>query len=164
MDKKGPDLYYAGSKFKEGFLKKWLENPSKIRPLEFNSITEKSTLKHPALKESESEAVADFLMTLTSPVVKPLGIKPRKGVKGRIIFEKKQACYGCHTIRERNDLVGGLSGPTLAGAGERLNPDWVYAFLKDPYAFGTPLRMPVYIGILSDDEMRTLAAYLATFE
>ena len=61
-------------------------------------------------------------------------------------------------------MTGGLSGPSLVGAGKRLNPDWVYAYLADVKAFKPVRDMPDFSKALSPKDMEGLAAYVATFE
>ncbi|HBG46891.1 MAG TPA: hypothetical protein DDW94_07875 [Deltaproteobacteria bacterium] len=161
LAKKGPELWYAGSKFKAGFLERWLSNPQPIRPLAYNSVTERNKGDHQRLAGPEAKDVAVYLMSLKSTNVKQLGIQPADTPKGRVIFIKKQSCYGCHTvINNRGKAVGGLSGPALANAYDRLNPDWVYAYLSNPKAFKPVKMMPVYAGVLNDAEMKELAAYV----
>ena len=162
LAKKGPELWYSGSKFKAGFLENWLTSPQPIRPLAYNSITEKNRGEHPGLSPKDASDVAAYLMSLKSPEVKPLGIPAAENPRGRIIFLKKQSCYGCHSMRVRGKMAGGLSGPTFAGASERLNPDWVYAYLKDPKAFKPVKMMPVYSGILNEAEIKELASYVGS--
>lgn len=162
LAKKGPELWYSGSKFKSGFLEKWLASPQPIRPLSYNSITEKNRGDHPKLSQKDAFEVAAYLMSLKSPEAKALGIPAADSPKGRIIFLKKQSCYGCHSVRVRGKVAGGLSGPSFAGASERLNPDWVYAYLKNPKAFKPVKMMPVYSGILNEAEMKEVASYVGS--
>ncbi len=50
------------------------------------------------------------------------------------------------------------------GAGERLNPDWIYAYLRETRTFKPVRMMPVFAGILSDKDMKAVAAYVANFK
>lgn len=162
LAKKGPELWYAGSKFKQEFLVKWLASPLPIRPLEYNSLTKKNPNNHPKLSGKEASDVADFLMSLKSSDVKPTGIQPSDNPKGRALFIKKQSCYGCHEVSVRGTTAGGLSAPSFIGAGTRLQTDWIYAYLANPKVFKPVKSMPVYTGILKDDEMKDLAAYVGS--
>ncbi|MFQ5353790.1 MAG: c-type cytochrome [Thermodesulfobacteriota bacterium] len=165
LSKKGPDLWYAGSKFKDGFLASWLAAPAPIRPLAYNSLEEKNKGDHPALEAAEARAVASYLMGLkATDLVAPVGIRPAANVRGRVVFSKKFACYGCHLVGVRDESVGGLSGPSLEHTRERLNPDWIYALLTSQSAFAPVSRMPVYKGLASDADMKALASYVAAFE
>jgi mono/diheme cytochrome c family protein len=166
MAKKGPELWYAGSKFQKEWLAAWLADPKEIRPLKYGSLTEKNPGGHPKLGGAEAASVTDYLMSLTSADVPSEGIKPKKGAKGRLIFTKKMPCTGCHQYpaKKKAKFKGGNSGPTLIGAGSRLNPDWVYAYLKTPEIFKPVKMMPVFAGLLKDKDMKNVAAYVATFK
>ncbi len=50
------------------------------------------------------------------------------------------------------------------GAGKRLNPDWIYAYLKDTKAFKPVRMMPVFAGVLREKDMKAVAAYVANFK
>lgn len=163
LARKGPDLWFAGSKFKKGFLEAWLARPEPIRPLVFNSLTEKNKGGHPRLDANEAGAVAAYLESLKVPLG-PYGIEPRDTMDGRVVFLKKGACYGCHLAKGRTHIGGGLSAPSLIEAGQRLNAEWVYAYLKSPKDFGFPDGMPVYAGVLSDGELRDVAAYIGSLK
>lgn len=161
LSEKGPTLWYAGSKYKDGFLAGWLQNPRPIRGMEYNSLTDKAEGGHLALNSTEAEEVSAYLMGLTSPDVVEAEIKPKSTVRGRFIFQKKFGCYGCHTIRRGKKLMGGLTGPTLTGTANRLNPNWVYSYLKNPGAFTPVSPMPNYSGLLSEVKLKALSAYVA---
>lgn len=162
INTRGPELWYAGSKFKKEWIKAWLEKPTIIRILKYNSIAEKNTGGHPAISKNEAVQVAGYLATLIAKEVVAGMITPNGGEAGRNLFQKKYGCIACHTLKNGTDLKGGASGPSLAEAGSRLNGDWVYAYLKDIKLF-KPVgsRMPNFAGIISDNEMKILAAFVA---
>ena len=135
LAKKGPELWYAGSKFQKDWLAAWMQNPKPIRPLKYNSLSEMNKGDHPKLSAGDAAAVTEFLMTLTSPEVKAGVIKPNSTPQGRNIFGKKMPCGGCHEYGTKGDLHGGKSGPSLVGASKRLNPDWIYAYLANVKVF-----------------------------
>ncbi|MFQ5783388.1 MAG: c-type cytochrome [Alphaproteobacteria bacterium] len=164
LAKKGPELWYAGSKFQKSWLAKWLVEPTPIRPLKFNSLTEENPDDHPKLAGADATAVTDFLMSLTSADVEAGVVKPKKNPKGRLIFTKKMPCGGCHQYPGRKKITGGRSGPSLVDAGVRLNPDWILAYLRKPKIFKPVKMMPIFVGILSDKDMKKVAAYVAHFK
>jgi mono/diheme cytochrome c family protein len=165
LAKKGPELWYAGSKFQKDWLGAWLQDPQPIRPMMFNNLTKKNPDDHPKLNGAEATDVTDFLMALTSAEVKAGTVKPKKSAKGRLIFTKKMPCSGCHQYPTRKKgIKGGLSGPTLVGASKRLNPDWILAYLQKPKVFKPVKMMPVFVGILSDKDMKKVSAYVANFK
>ena len=163
LAKKGPELWYAGSKFQKDWLAAWLQAPKPIRPLKYNSITDKNPGDHPKLSAGDAAAVTDFLMSLTSAEVKPGMLKAKASVMGRKIFSKDMPCSGCHQFEMRGEVHGGKSGPSLIGASRRLNPDWIYAYLANIRVFKPVRDMPDFSSALNPKELEDVAAYVATF-
>ncbi len=164
LAKKGPELWYAGSKFQKDWLVAWLQQPKPIRPLKYNSLTDFNPVNHPKLSAGDAAAVADFLMTLKSHDVKPGVIKPMESAQGKNIFTKKAPCGGCHEYSVKGERFGGRSGPSLAGASKRLNPDWVYAYLANIKAFKPVRDMPDFGTVLNQRDLTSVAAYVAGME
>jgi mono/diheme cytochrome c family protein len=163
LAKKGPELWYAGSKFQKVWLTAWLQNPIPIRPMKYNSLSEKNPGDHPKLSAGDASAVTDFLMGLTSSEVKPGMLKAQASVMGRRIFIKDMPCSGCHAFAMRGEVHGGKSGPSLIGASKRLNPDWIYAYLANIKVFKPVRDMPDFSSVLNPNELEDVAAYVATF-
>lgn len=165
MAKKGPELWYAGSKFQKDWLKGWLQEPKPIRYLAYNSLTKKNTGDHPKLSGGDAGNVADFLMSKISSEVKAGKIKPKKSLKGKLIFNKKMPCTGCHqSANKKGKVSGGLSGPTLVGASKRLNPDWIYAYLKNPTHFKPFKAMPTFAGLLKDKDLKNVSKHVGNLK
>ncbi len=162
LKKKGPELWYAGDKFKKDWLEQWLAKPTIIRPLKYNSITEKNPGGHPALSEKDAKEVAAYLLTLKSGIVKEGVVKEKSSPRAKLSFTKKYGCVGCHTIKKGKKKIGGITGPDLSEAGKRLKGDWVYMYLKKPKVFKPVKRMPIFTGIINDAEMKALAGFVAS--
>ena len=75
---------------------------------------------------------------------------------GKKLYTDTYGCNGCHSLND----VGGLVGPTLDRAGFRLNPTWVYRWIRNPQAMKKHTRMP-NLGA-SDEDARALTYYLGT--
>ncbi|MBI3916484.1 MAG: c-type cytochrome [Betaproteobacteria bacterium] len=163
LAKKGPELWYAGSKFQKAWLGKWLQDPKPIRALKYNSLTAKNAGDHPKLAGPDAAAVTDFLMSLVSKDVKAGVVKPKMNPKGRLVFTKSMPCSGCHQFPGQK-FTGGLNGPSLRDAGERLNPDWIFAYLKDAKTFKPVRQMPVFAGLLNEKDMQAVAEFVSTFK
>jgi len=163
--KKGPELWYAGSKFNADWLGEWLTDPKPIRILAFNSLSEPNPGNHPKLAAGDAASVKDFLMSLTAAEVEAGSVKPKKNPKGKLIFTKKMPCSGCHQYPDKKKGVrGGQSGPSLVEAGLRLNPDWILAYLQHPAVFKPVKDMPNFVGILSDKDMLKVSRHIASFK
>ncbi|MBI1200343.1 MAG: c-type cytochrome [Phenylobacterium sp.] len=170
--RKGPDLWYAGAKFRREWLVKWLQTPTTIRPggvLWFTHAKPgepRDTLEtaalpaHPKLQPKAAESLADALMGLKgSGEVTPGAFKPEGAnlTMGKMAFGKLRGCAACHQDKPGQ---GGLSGPQLYDAGDRLQPDYVQAYIKDPQVFDRFVWMP-RLG-LSDQDLQRLTAYVTS--
>ena len=165
LAKKGPELWYGGSKFQRPWLEGWLTKPEIIRSLAYNSLTDKNKGDHPKPAGADAKNVADFLMSLTTKEVKAGKIKPKRSLKGRLVFNKKMPCTGCHrSAGKKGKVSGGISGPTLIGAAKRLNPDWVFAYLNNPTFFKPFKAMPTFAGILKAKDIKNVATHVSTLK
>jgi len=166
---KGPPIWFAGSKFKPDWLVAWLQQPTPVRRVNYGSLDEVSN-EHPALPAADAEQVVAYLSSLIDPetqtgLISKEALPRRKMFRGEKLFTKKQVCFGCHEYPSKMGDIGGFTGPTMVGAGQRLQGDWVYAFLKDPLHYYPNGRMPVYgekaYEPYTDEELRLLSQYLS---
>lgn len=169
--RKGPDLYYAGSKFNKPWLEKWLQNPTRIRPAgelytkhvkggDKEDVVDESTLTpHVKLAKADAEAVAAALMTLTGPadLVSKGAFKGEKVgmAMGAMFFNKLRGCAACHMAKPG---TGGSSGPELYTAGERLQADYIYSYIKNPQKIDPHIWMPT-LG-LAEPDLQRLTGYI----
>ncbi len=169
--RKGPDLFYAGNKYREEWLAQWLQDPVRIRPAGMffaNHVThdgerdvlEADTLPaHPALESDDAVSVAAWLMTLKagSELIKPGEYQTGTIAisMGEMIFDRFRGCIGCHEIEPG---YGGLSGPEVYTAGARLQPDFMISYMRNPQAWDPRSFMPARK--LNDNDMQRLVHYL----
>jgi cytochrome c2 len=170
-ERKGPDLYYAGSKFNKPWLVKWLQDPVRIRPAgEFytkhvkssdkEDVVDESTMTpHLKLSKADAESVADALMALTGPadLVTKGAFKGEKVSMsmGAMFFNKLRGCAACHMGKPG---TGGSSGPELYTAGERLQADFIYSYIKNPQAIDPHIWMPTLN--LAEPDLQRLTGYI----
>ena len=158
LSRKAPDLFYAGSKFNRPWLVAWLQRPTAIRRagvMFLNHVADEGgkdriveEFVKPCtanLSPAQAETVANHLMTLKDSAMKTgvveIGKKLRKH-KAYRLFTKQLPCIGCHRIKFGKREMGGVSGPDLTGAGDRLNPDWIYARIENPQYWDPKTWMP----------------------
>jgi mono/diheme cytochrome c family protein len=91
---------------------------------------------------------------LTTPAAETAQLVER----GKRLYENKYGCNGCHSLAGE----GGKIGPPLDRAGFRLNPTWIYRWLKNPQAMDSATRMPA-LG-LSDADAKAVTFYLETLQ
>ena len=84
------------------------------------------------------------------------GERAEQAEVGKKLYSDTYGCNGCHSL----NAVGGLVGPTLDRVGFRLNPTWVYRWIRNPQAMKKHTRMP-NLGA-SDADARALTYYLGT--
>lgn len=168
---KGPPLWFAGSKFKKEWLTAWLAKPTPIRRVKYGTLV-KGANDHPSLPAADATEVGVYLMSLTDSAVKAgavdsSSLTPRASFQADQLFAKKQVCFGCHQYPSKRGNIGGFTGPSLVGAGARLQADWIYAMLKDNIRYYPDGRMPKYgdeaFNQFSDDDLKLLAQYVGNF-
>ena len=153
-EKKGPDLFYAGNKFQGAWLEEYLQNPVILRKT--GAINSPNFLKgglqnlqqHPILNKNDAVNITQELMAMTLPGLPEEQINPlTKGqiAKTKYEFERTFSCISCHqSLNLAGKPRGGISGPSLINAGNRLKENWVANWLKNPKIFSNKSRMPVY--------------------
>ena len=170
--RKGPDLWYAGDKFNREWLVAWLQKPTVIRPggvLWFkhakpgeprDTIDAAAVEKHPAVDAATAARLADQLMLLKSGGLVPEGaFKPEAAnmTMGKLAFSKLRGCVACH---QDASGAGGLSGPQLYDARQRLRADYVIAYTKNPQQFDPHVWMPTLT--LSDPDLQRITGYVVS--
>lgn len=162
----GPDLFFAGSKFKKEWLAKWLVGPTKIRPagfLPFRYVTStpagdvvdlRALPAHLAVSSEELPAILEYLMSLKKDV-NPYPISPPEAaIRPEVHFQKILPCGACHRAGE---VGGGISGPDLTRAAERIDRDWLFSFISDPEYWTKDLMPKVS---LRSDQLSAIGEYL----
>jgi mono/diheme cytochrome c family protein len=110
--------------------------------------------------ETAKTALAAFSTRPTfTPVARPdLTVPPHEAAKltdiGKRLYLNKYGCHACHRVGD----AGGMVGPALDRAGFRLNPAWIYRWIKYPQAMKPETRMP-NLG-LNDKDARAVVLYL----
>lgn len=131
-----PELSALGSQLAPDWIRKYLLLPYSRRPILtermpnlFIPITDADTLR----EYIQLILVSDELDSITTPERgNPVLIE-----RGKALFHEKFACRACHQV----DGKGGYVGPPLDGAGERLQPGWLKAWLADPQNAGASTQL-----------------------
>lgn len=153
--KKGPDLFYAGNKYRQEWLVSWLQKPTRIRPAgvyygnhikagaKGDEIDTTTLVNHAALSKDDATAVAAELMKLkphddliAKEKIEPVSVARKMG---EISFNKALGCMACHLIEPE---YGGFSGPEVYTAAERLQPEFIASYIRSPQAWEPKSWMP----------------------
>ena len=117
-----------------------------------------------AAKELEKAKAAETNFSarpkLASVARPDLTITPGQATKlsdlGKRLYTNKYGCQACHRVGQ----AGGIVGPALDRAGFRLNPTWIYRWIKYPQSMKPETRMP-NLGI-TDPDAKAIVMYLGT--
>lgn len=156
LERRAPPLYFAGNKYRAGWLESWLQDPTPLRPAGyFPSATAILTTadgdqpdpgalyRHAALDAASAKEVADYLMSLRphDDLVEAVSYNPTNVAlrMGTMDFRKFKGCNACH--QDAVD-VGGASGPVMYDAWQRLTPEYMVSFIKEPTAWDPNTIMP----------------------
>lgn len=153
--RKGPDLFYAGNKYREEWLVSWLQKPQRIRPAgEFyrdhikpgdkrDEVNAATLGDHVSLAKDDAVAVAATLMQLKpkSDLIAKENIPPGtiSEFMGEMVFDKFLGCMACHRYEPDE---GGLSGPELYTASKRLQREYIASYIRSPQAWDPKIWMP----------------------
>jgi mono/diheme cytochrome c family protein len=154
-----PNLGHEGTKLNPEWLSKFLKDPGRIRPVGFIPLT-KTKMPNFQLSDEEVSALIAFLMTQKDEGISATPLagldlsNPGEIEKGKRLFVDKYACDACHKAAG----AGGAVGPDLTDTAERIRPEWVYFWLKNPQAIRPDVAMPNF-GI-PESEIRSLIAYI----
>lgn len=170
--KKAPDLFFAGNKFQTSWLVSFLMKPVVIRKAGYMNhpgfLKGQSPAKHPVVDKQSAEKIANHLSTLKLPDL-ILGVvdgkQLSKGLRARakIQFERNYGCTACHQgINLAGKARGGISGPSLVNAGNRLQADWIFHWLQKPERFEKKGRMPKFK--LDEEETKLMVKYIMTLK
>ena len=171
FEKKGPDLFYAGNKYRQEWLVSWLQKPSRIRPAGMyygghiktgakgDEIDTSTLTDHVALSKADATSVAAELMKMKPHDDLIAKEKVESGTiakkMGEMAFTKFLGCMACHLIEPE---YGGLSGPELYTAAKRLQPQYMASFIRSPQAWEPKSMMPNKN--LSDVNIQKMIHYL----
>ncbi len=155
-----PNLGHEGTKLKADWLYRFLKNPTRLRPVGFIPLT-KTRMPNFYFGDEDASALTAYLMTQKDAGISTASTAgfnlsdPLEVEKGRSLFVDKYACDACHKTGEK---TGGIVGPDLAEASNRLRPEWIFHWLKNPQLIRPDSPMPT-LGI-PDAEIRSLVAYV----
>jgi len=155
-----PDLTWEGSAVQRQWLIDFLHNPNTLRPSLIRRMPRFN------LSDSDNKELTDYILavyqspSVDADLVPAAANSPAILEHGRQLFYSRYACQSCHIADTKADK--GYIGPTLAQVGSRLNPAWVYAWLRNPQALRPGTTEPNQN--MSEDDARALTAFLMSLK
>jgi mono/diheme cytochrome c family protein len=154
-----PDLTREGWRVTKAWLDAYLKHPHAIRPFGYHP-GDGSRMPDFRLSDEEAAAISAFLAAQKADSktfvagYQPQTLSAFSKDKARLLLTEKLSCFGCHQLGDR----GGRIGPSLSGAGARLQPAYVYGVIQNPRAVEPHSIMPRVP--LTEETIRLIASYL----
>ncbi len=164
----GPDLSRIQEKVSPAWLVSWIKKPQDYNP--------RTRMPYFSLTDEEAFDIATYVWRQGPRKAQPTEVPnlgaPAQIQKGKSIFEAV-GCLGCHVRDEKDANPGppleGVNGraivyrnrdfaPALRNIGAKVQPDWLFRWLKDPRAYWHDTKMPSLR--LSDEEAGAVTSYL----
>jgi mono/diheme cytochrome c family protein len=172
LRKVGPDLSKVASKTTEEWMVRWVQEPRSFRHTRMPQIwgvrtADQQTPENQARDGAEINAVVTYIRDHSAKV--DYATPPKGDLDaGRKTFETV-GCLGCHRIGDDRRGIEGLDaaafrehGPNLEGTGSKVNPGWLYAWIRDPKSYWHDTKMPNLR--LTEKEAADITAYLMSLK
>lgn len=166
LPRPGPALGRIAAKTSREWAYRWIVAPREFRPTtwmpHFFFQDNTTTADNQERQKAEIAAIVSYLWD-KSEEHRYAAPPPGEAGRGQALFETV-GCTGCHLLdaeAERDDhfpQVNRLHGPNLIRTGSKVDPGWLYAWLKDPWQYADDSRMPSLR--LTDQEAADITAYL----
>ena len=163
LPKIGPQLGNIAFKTTPTWIYQWVKDPKA-----YNQHTRMPNFK---FTDTDAEAVTAYLMDVSGK--SDFTFASAKGSyaggnvqQGKAIFEKA-GCQACHVaggmtkVRETRGTSYDIA-PELTRVGSKVNPDWVFDWVRNPRHYNPTTKMPSLR--LSDDEAKDVVAFLMTLK
>lgn len=171
----GPDLTNIGTKVSREWIYKWLNEPRTLTDANGNVVVDgvASNPRMPKfdLSDVELRALSAYLSVQHAKPLAPskisLNVVGSHGKDQAAIDEgqtrfNQMFCVTCHSIAvDRGGevkVIGGDIGPELTKVGNKVKPEWLVAWLKDPQGYLEHTKMPRFEW--SDKDLYQVSQYL----
>jgi cbb3-type cytochrome oxidase cytochrome c subunit len=168
LRKTGPDLAHISSKVTPDWAFAWVSNPRDFRPTtwmpKFFGLSNSSSDEDKARNTVEIDAILSYIEGRSTPLDLEAPKQAGDPARGRKVIEEK-GCQGCHRIGENateRAAYGRDFGPALDRVGDKLSPEWIYTWVRNPQSIFPATYMPNLR--LSEQEASDATAYLLTLK
>jgi len=148
--KVGPSLLRIAAKVDPSWLVRWVKKPKNYLP--------KTRMPFFSMSDEDTMAISAYLWQVSEKGYQ-VAEKYQGGdtAKGKKLFETV-GCQACHKVNGNGELFG----PELTRIGQKVNPDWLVSWIKNPDEFNHNSIMPNLR--LTLEQASDITAYLLQFD
>jgi mono/diheme cytochrome c family protein len=152
-----PPLTHIADKTTREWIYAWLKDPT--------SYAASATMPNFMLSDADASDISAFLIADSTPqpgdTVAPAaqGHGPEPDLAAGASLYGESFCASCHaTQNAAGNLVGGDLGPELTRVGNKVKPEWLMAWMRDPRTYDPTTPMPQYRW--TDQQLKLITAYV----
>jgi mono/diheme cytochrome c family protein len=150
-----PSLSHIADKTSREWIYAWLKDPQ--------AYAISSTMPNFKLSDDDTRDISAFLIANSTPLggdtaAQPPSTKSADPTAGPSLYGES-FCASCHAVQNAaGNLVGGNVGPELTRVGNKVKPEWLAAWIRNPRVYDAGTRMPHYR--FTDQQIGVLATFL----
>ena len=151
-----PSLSHIADKTTREWIYAWVKDPQ--------AYATSATMPNFKLTDEEARDISAFLIANSTPISGDTLALPaaQKGLAdptaGASLYGES-FCATCHAVQNAaGNIVGGDVGPELTRIGNKVRPEWLARWIKNPRVYDPPTEMPHYR--FSDTQVAVLTGYL----
>jgi cytochrome c1 len=149
-----PALSHIADKTSREWIYAWLKDPQ--------AYASTATMPNFKLTDDDARDISAFLIANSTPlsgdtaaILAKASADPAAGAS----LYGESFCASCHAVQNAaGNLVGGDVGPELTRVGNKVKPEWLQAWLRNPRTYDAGTAMPHYR--FSDAQVSTLSGFL----
>jgi len=149
-----PPLSHIADKTTREWIYAWLKDPQ--------AYAATATMPNFKLSDDDARDMSAFLMANSTPVpgdTVTLSAKPSSDPAAGTSLYGESFCASCHAVQNAaGNVVGGDVGPELTRVGNKVKPEWLQAWLRNPRTYDLETAMPHYR--FNDGHVATLSRFL----
>ncbi len=149
-----PSLSHIADKTTREWTYAWLKDPQ--------AYAATATMPNFKLSDDDARDMSAFLIVNSTPQqgdTATLAAKASPDPAAGASLYGESFCASCHAVQNAaGNLVGGDVGPELTRVGNKVKPEWLHAWLRNPRNYDEETAMPHFR--LNDSQIATLSGFL----
>ena len=149
-----PSLSHIADKTTREWIFAWLKDPQ--------AYATTATMPNFKLSDDDARDISAFLIANSTPVAGDsvtLSAKASSDPTAGASLYGESFCASCHAVQNAaGNMVGGNVGPELTNIGNKVKPEWLQAWVRNPRVYDPPTAMPHYR--FNDAQVAMLTGFL----